>query len=415
MPTPAAVIHPGTQHSWQTAHALQELDRLAFYATSIFYRPDHWPYRVERHLPGRLARAAHGEFRRFHHPGIDPALVRTFGLEEWLERIANRLGHPALGSWFNRRGNDRFVHKVARDLRSDRPFHVWSYDGVAAPVLRLARQEGRRAILDRTIGDWRAFNDIMARLREEHGEFVEDREAVVSDLEIERQDEEYAAADVILLGSEFAARTVRTHARAPGTASKVRVLTYGCDAALFDGGVPRTPLPGSEPVRFLFLGQIGVRKGAHLLLEAIRRVPPSAASFTFVGRAHLPRDVFARYADRVVHRPAIARADVPAIMADHDVLVFPSCFEGAGLVLYEALSAGLALIQSRNADIAVTADTGLLLDELSVGAVYEALMVAIDDRQRLRGWQAAAPAAAATYTFAAYRDRIAGLLDELEV
>ena len=46
-----AVFHPGTQHSWQTAYALQQLDRLEWYATSIFYKPDSMPYLLER-LPG---------------------------------------------------------------------------------------------------------------------------------------------------------------------------------------------------------------------------------------------------------------------------------------------------------------------------------------------------------------------------
>ena len=50
------VAHPGTQHSWQTAYALQQLGRLKFYATSIFYQPERWPYRIERYLPAPLKR-----------------------------------------------------------------------------------------------------------------------------------------------------------------------------------------------------------------------------------------------------------------------------------------------------------------------------------------------------------------------
>ena len=86
----AVVFHPGTQHSWQTALALQQLGRLAWYGTSIFYDPDRWPYRIERYLPGRLRERVHGEFLRFNHPGLDRSLVRTGGSAEWLERIANR-------------------------------------------------------------------------------------------------------------------------------------------------------------------------------------------------------------------------------------------------------------------------------------------------------------------------------------
>ena len=67
-----AVFHPGTQHSWQTALALQQLERLEWYATSIFYQPDKWPYRLEKILPRALGAKASREFRRFNHPLLDP-------------------------------------------------------------------------------------------------------------------------------------------------------------------------------------------------------------------------------------------------------------------------------------------------------------------------------------------------------
>ena len=41
------VFHPGTQHSWQTALAFQEAGMLGWYATSAFYDPARWPYRLE--------------------------------------------------------------------------------------------------------------------------------------------------------------------------------------------------------------------------------------------------------------------------------------------------------------------------------------------------------------------------------
>ena len=91
-----AVFHPGTQHSWQTATALQQLGRLEFFATSIFHQPERWPYRLERLAPGALGARLRREFGRFSHPALDPALVRTAGLAEWMERLAARAGWPAL-------------------------------------------------------------------------------------------------------------------------------------------------------------------------------------------------------------------------------------------------------------------------------------------------------------------------------
>lgn len=403
-----AVFHPGVQHSWQTALALQDLGRLDFYATSIFYQPDRWPYRIERWLPGRLGARVHAEFARFAGPLLAPDRIASFGAAEWLERIARRAGRHELASRLDTLGNRRFAAGVRRLVARSGPSVLWGYNGSALDVFARAEAAAAR-VLDRTIGDWRAYRAIMAPVFAAYSEFVVPNRVVVDDRTIDRDDREYAASDVILTGSPFAADTVRAHA--PAVADRVRVLPYCYDEALFAGPVDRRAPAG--PVRFLFLGQAGLRKGIHLVLRAIERLPASGATLTIIGDLQIPPATFARYAERVTWQPSVARAQVPAIMAAHDVFLFPSYFEGAGIVLYEALAMGCALIQSTHAAIAATPATGLILPALDEAALVAAMTALVDDRQRLAAMQAAAPAAARPYGFAAYRDGIAAVLDAL--
>ena len=86
------VFHPGTQHSWQTALAFQEAGLLAWYATSVFYAPARWPYKLTEYVPRRIAGRLQAEFRRRYTPLLDPAKVRQFGVWEWSETILRRLG-----------------------------------------------------------------------------------------------------------------------------------------------------------------------------------------------------------------------------------------------------------------------------------------------------------------------------------
>jgi glycosyltransferase involved in cell wall biosynthesis len=212
----------------------------------------------------------------------------------------------------------------------------------------------------------------------------------------------------VLAGSPFAADTLR--AERPDIAAKIRVLPYCYDEALFGAQPAPRPVASAEPVRFLMVGQITPRKGIHLLLPAFDRLPAGSATLTLVGPVGVPQAVLARYADRVTIIPTVPRSQVPAIMAAHHVLVFPSYFEGSALSLIEGLASGLALIQSRNAGNGVTPATGLLLDELSVDALAEAMLAPVRDRDRLDAWRGAAQAEAHRYRFAAYRDNIARLL-----
>ena len=409
-----AVFHPGTQHSWQTAFALQQLGLLEWYATSIFYKPDEWPYALERVLPRRLAQRLHAEFRRFSHPGLDPALVRTGGMAEWAERLAARARLGRVSGWIDRLGNRRFVEQIAAEIRSQRPFALWGYNGSSLTSFALGKAEGRRCILDRTNGDFAVYNAMMAEIADTYGDWFSEGERAIPERVIADDRQEYALADAILVGSPFAANTIRQAVPDPQVQAKLQVLNYCYDEALFERLGPPEPTPRDRPVRFLFMGLVIPRKGIQHLLEAIARIAASAAELTVVGNLQIPREVFARYADRVTYRPTVARADVPAIMASHDVLVLPSYFEGAGIVLYEALAAGCGLIQSDRCAMAVTPQTGILLDRLDSDAVHAAMMTAIEDRDRLNGWRAAAQAEARNYSFARYRQNIGAFLTRLE-
>ena len=406
-----AVFHPGTQHSWQTALALQQLGRLAWYATSIFHQPERWPYRLADHVPDPLARRLRAEFRRFEHPGLDPSLVRTAGMAEWAERIAARGGLRALAERIDAWGNHRFGAKLAAGLGAPEEFALWGYNSSSLTAFGAAKRHGRICILDRTIGDYRAYNAAMDTVPERYGDWFLPTERRVSAAQIARDQREYDLADTILLGCEAAAATVRPHTD-PG---KVRVLDYCFDEALFAGMSAPQPVDPSRPVRFLFMGLAIPRKGIHLLLEALARIPRSHAELTIVGDLRVPPAMFAPYAERVQHVPTVARADVPAIMAAHDVLVLPSYFEGAGLVLYEALAAGCAVIQSQHCAPVVSERTGIMLERLDAEALEAAMVSVITDRERLNHCRANAQAEAAKFSFARYREGVAALLSELGI
>ncbi len=409
-----AVFHPGTQHSWQTSLALQDLDRLAWYATSIFYQPDRFPYQLEQMVPKAVAVRLHSEFRRFSHSGLDPALVRTSGLIEWFERIAARAGWRKAAHWLDVIGNRSFTRALEADIKSAQPFALWGYNGSSLGSFAMAQDMGRRCILDRTIGDFRYYNQRMAELHDTYGEWFLPTERAIGTEQIERDQREFELSDVILLGSEFAANTIRLHA-GPEVAAKVRVLNYCYDEALFaNQPVPR-PVPKDGPVKFLFIGQINPRKGIHHLLEAIERIPKERATLTIVGDLRMPQAVFARYADRVTYVPTVARSDIPAIMADHHVLVFPSYFEGSALSLLEGLASGLAIIQTPMSGMGVTARAGIMLEKPDTAALQQAIERVTEDRDQLDLWRAAAQEEAATYSFSSYRGRIASLLDALEI
>ena len=407
-----ALFHPGTQHSRTTALALQRLGYLAWYATGLYARKDGIVERMTRLAPPGLGSRLEAELARLQHPELDDTLVRTAGWHEWAERAVRRGRFDALANAIDRRGNAKFAESVIAWLSREPINAVWGFDGCSAEVFASPAARSKHRILDRTIADWREWNAILAQIAERHGDWLAATDRPVSPEMIARNDAEYDAADTILCGSPHVTASLARHSPVPGLAAKTRLLPYCYDGNLFAPAPALAAPPAHEPLRMLFVGQIGVRKGAHLLLEALADIPASQASLTMVGAMQLPPRMVARHADRFTHIPSLPRTRIPGIMQRHDVLVLPSYFEGSAIVLLEALASGLAVIQTRAAGLGATERSGMVLDSPDPDALREAILALVRDRARLQSLRKAAPDDARNYSFEDYCAGIAALLAE---
>jgi len=410
-----SVFHPGTQHSRLTALALQDLGRLAFLATGLFAYDGDRMSALLGVLPKRLAEKVRDERSRFAFPALDPALVRTFPAYELPERLAMRMGSLALAHRLDRWGNAAFGRRIAKLARRERPFALWGYNGSSATAFTDPRCEGLPRILDRTIADGRYWNMELACIRETHADWLDGSEQEWSSAQIAQDEREYGEATHIVCGSEFAAKTVCCHAIAHGTAAKVSVLPYCFDEALFGDAPVPIRVPPSEPVRFLFVGQVGVRKGIHHLLAAFECIPPGQASLTIVGPVAAPGRALSAYADRVDFVGPVPRHAMPALMQGHHVLVLPSHFEGSAVVLPEAMASGLALIHTEASGFGASEESGVVLDYPTAEGVEAAMVRLVADRDLLQTMREAALRESAARNFAAYREHIGKLLERLAI
>ena len=125
---------------------------------------------------------------------------------------------------------------------------------------------------------------------------------------------------------------------------------------------PRDPLRGRLPAvpathrqahgaecTFLFAGGISQRKGIKYLLEAWRLIRRPGWRLQLLGP--LPKDIapLRPYLETVEPLGQVAHAEMPARMAQADVFVFPSLFEGSAVVTYEALACGLPSVVTPDA------------------------------------------------------------------
>lgn len=157
----------------------------------------------------------------------------------------------------------------------------------------------------------------------------------LSDIYIKRELASYAEADVITVPSQHAAESFveRGFER-----SVLHVCPLGVDLDLF----ATTPRLESSGLRLLFVGGWSHQKGVDVLLEAHRQRPEWHLTHVGVEAGlSVPRDT-----PRFTSLGHQSHASLRRIMAHHHVLVLPSRQDGFGMVLLEALAAGLPVVGS---------------------------------------------------------------------
>lgn len=396
------VAHPGTQHSWQTALAFQEAGRLGWYSTSSYYQPQRWPDRGVALAPPPMKRWMQAELMRRRHPALDDDLIRRNTSTEALERILRRSGRIAAEKLSERRHRN-FPNKVIALLKSEPVDILWSPHD-CMEVFDWARPRGISCVLDQPIGHYASLDRVMREEYARHPDFFSTAQhGVRADL-LERQTGAAKAADLVVVGSHFAAKTMLDN---KVDSAKLRVVPYGYNDSDYQFPKPvRTPLKG-RPIEFLFVGLVGARKGMAYLLEAFKRVDPAQARLTIVGPLDMPAETFARYADRVNYVGQVKRWEVAQYMAQADCFIFPSLFEGSALVLYEATGAGLGIIQTYQSGEGVRdGRNGLILAEPNIEALRQAIDAAIARPDMLVEWSNNAWAMRRELSWTTYRHAI---------
>ena len=156
-------------------------------------------------------------------------------------------------------------------------------------------------------------------------------------------------------------------ATSAATAGRIRAEYGSVVVDVVEPGADRLPCHprearAGERIELLFVGNLVARKNLPLLFDALERVADPRLSLTLVGdRAREPghaRELAARVAGSPALRSSVATVGVvdddalARHMARAQALVLPSSVEGYGMVLTEALRAGLPALASRPSALA---------------------------------------------------------------
>src|SRR5204863_1907295 len=193
--------------------------------------------------------------------------------------------------------------------------------------------------------------------------------------------------------------TKKTLAESPARA-RIDLIRYGAPSL-----VPQIRKPVG-PLKLLFVGSLGQRKGLSYLLEAITLLK-TPVQLTLLGRKTADN---CRPLEMAVgqHRwiPTLDHAGVLREMHEHDLLVFPSLFEGFGLVILEAMAQGTPVITTDHTagpDVIEDGTDGFVVPIRSSEAIAEKLDMLARASEQLMSMKEAAKRKAQSRGWKNYR------------
>jgi glycosyltransferase involved in cell wall biosynthesis len=178
-------------------------------------------------------------------------------------------------------------------------------------------------------------------------------------------------------------------------ASRTDVVDNGVANSLLALPAP-IPRGSGQPLRIAQIGgyieRKGIRFGNAALVNVLARYPQVEMLFLGTGR---PREQVLADFPEVLHpriqvRPRFQREELPALLAGHQIKLFPSLFEGFGMAVVEAMACGLAPVVTDIPGVAERLQDGidaLIVPPGDAGALEKAigrLIAGSDELERIR-------------------------------
>ena len=215
-----------------------------------------------------------------------------------------------------------------------------------------------------------------------------------------RKDSELEIADLVHTGSEFVAQSL---IRAGVPRERIIVVPLGCPEVVNSEAAGEY----SKPLRFICSGSLAVHKGTFYLLEAWKRLSPSSdVELHFYGRTLLPESCFRNLGTNVILHGPVPPRELFAAYESSAALIFPTLFDGFGMVAAEALAHGLPVIMTPNAgaaDLIREGVNGFIVPPRDSDALAERIQWCIDHPAELRAMRLAAQDTARHWTWARFR------------
>lgn len=305
---------------------------------------------------------------------------------------------------------DHKVSKTLKKAKKDGITAVYAYEDGALETFIKAKELGLICIYDLPIAYWETGRKLMQEEALRLPEWAKTLGGGILDSEakLERKRKELELADIIVGPGSFVIDSLPQW-----STDKIKIVSpFGSPKS--NSEIILSTKNKDKPLRVLFVGSMGQRKGLGDLFEAINQLKGEPVELVVLGSLLAPIEFYKSQLDTFTYEPGRSHEEVLKLMQTCDVFCLPSIVEGRALVMQEAMSQGLPIIITSNTggeDLVIDGETGFLIPIRSPKAIAEKIKWFIDHRDQAAVMGEKAANHAKKYTWDSYSETI---IDQLK-
>ncbi len=390
------LTHPGTQHSFQLAKQLHKRGMLFEFHTGIAFGKDSWYFKLFSILPGFIYHKISNRFI----DDVPDRYIRRNPLIELNALLRLKLGQDEEVVLYNR--NRRFQLGISDESIKEADA-VIGFDTSSWILAERCRNLSRKFFLDVSIAHPVAKDLVYRRIIKLYPNWkfsVKSKDYT----HIAIEETEMELAWHIVVASSF---TLKTYVEQGVPTKKISINPYGVDTHMFRPKLKE--ITTNDNIHFVFIGSVDARKGIPFLLETWEKLGLKNAKLTLIGPVtEVTQKFIQKNYPSVFLKGKLPFSEVKNILPEFDVMIFPSFFEGYGLVIPEALACGLPVITTEatcGTDIIENGKEGFVFEPGNEKEMENAILFFISQHEKLNDMRILARKKAELLTWNSYGEQ----------
>jgi hypothetical protein len=286
---------------------------------------------------------------------------------------------------------------------------VYAYEDGALATFTKAKALGITCVYDLPIAFWETTRRLLLEEAARLPGWMPTLGGGITDsvAKLERKTQELELADVVVGPGQFVLNSLPAWAHG----KQLIMSPFGSPAqtARNEAQESEENAKSKRPLRVLFAGAMGQRKGLGDLFAAMRLLNRPDIELVVMGSLLAPMEFYQAELPSFTFEAGRSHTQVLALMRSCDVFCLPSIVEGRALVMQEAMSQGLPLIITPNTggeDLIQEGKTGFMVPIRSPEAIADKLTWFLDNRAKIPEMGRYAQEHAARYTWENYGSQI---------